>query len=232
MIDRWTNRLSEYLDGDLDPRDEAAVEAHLVECATCRATVAELRAVVARAGALTFAEPPTDLWAGILQRIETEVTPGAAAALLPVRRARIRFTFSLPQLAAAGLVLALASGGSVWLTLRSGTGSEAALEAPVVAAQPASSVPSMIHLIENGDDYEATISQLEQALAENRQSLDPVTIAVVESNLKIIDAAITEAIGALRRDPGNTYLRQHLGNTVEKKIEVLRRATGIGRAQI
>jgi anti-sigma factor RsiW len=231
MIDKWTDRLSEYLDGDLDPRDEALLEAHLIECATCRATLAELRAVVARAGALTFAEPPTDLWAGIRQRIEEEVTPGVAP-LASVRGGRRRFTFSLPQLAAAGLVLALASGGSVWLTLRSGGGSEVGSDAPIAAAEPpTSSVPSMIHLIENADDYEATITQLEQALAENRQALDPVTIAIVESNLKIIDAAITEAIGALRRDPGNTYLRQHLGNTVEKKIEVLRRAAGIGRAQ-
>jgi len=36
MTDRWTERLSEYVDGDLNDRDREAIEAHLPTCATCR----------------------------------------------------------------------------------------------------------------------------------------------------------------------------------------------------
>lgn len=80
MIDRFTDRLSEYLDGDMDPRDEALVEAHLVDCATCRATLAELRAVLARATALPPAEPKSDLWPGILARVESDVATAGGNA--------------------------------------------------------------------------------------------------------------------------------------------------------
>jgi anti-sigma factor RsiW len=49
MIDSWTDRLSDYVDGELDPATHAALEAHLATCASCRATRDELQHVVARA---------------------------------------------------------------------------------------------------------------------------------------------------------------------------------------
>src|SRR6266571_4930346 len=39
MSDTWTNRLSEYLDGDLPEKELAGLEAHLPGCADCRATL-------------------------------------------------------------------------------------------------------------------------------------------------------------------------------------------------
>jgi hypothetical protein len=227
MIDRFTDRLSEYLDGDLDPRDEAALEAHLVDCATCRATLAELRAVVARASALPVGEPPEHLWAGIRQRIETDV-PVAAVAFATVRSRR-RFAFSLPQLAAAAVLVMTLSGGTVWLAL---SGNRAAQPVGIAENGLSTDSQSLGRLVGNIATFQTTIAELEEALARRSETLDPVTVAVLESNLKIIDAAIAEAVSALQRDPGNAYLNQHLGNTMEKKIDVLRRAAGVGRSQI
>lgn len=231
MIDRYTDRLSEYLDGELNARERADVDAHLRSCAACRETLTDLRSVVARAAALPVEDPRTDLWPGILGEIEADAGP--AVVPLASRRARA-FSFSLPQLAAAAVLLMTVSGGSVWLALRQESGQptggrdafvqEAATDpqARVVSNDaPAASAPGM----------QATLEELERALAENRRQLDPVTIAVLESNLRIIDAAITEARAALQRDPANPYLSEHLGNTIEKKIEMLRRAASIVRAE-
>ena len=47
--DALNDRLSEYLDDELDAAERAAVEAHLAECGECRADLEALAAVVARA---------------------------------------------------------------------------------------------------------------------------------------------------------------------------------------
>ena len=39
MTDQWTDRLSEYLDGELLTGERTALEEHLVGCAACRATL-------------------------------------------------------------------------------------------------------------------------------------------------------------------------------------------------
>lgn len=249
MIDRFKDRLSEYLDGDLDPRDEALIEAHLVECATCRATLAELRAVVARATALPPAEPKADLWSGVLARIEADALPvsgpvsgdvgghpGVAAMLpgsgsakadpRPRTGRRRRISFSVPQLAAASIALALVSGTGVWVALSIDRGEPATGASTYAVAEN----PAVARFV--GTEQRSTIAELERVLAAQRDSLDPVTVAVLESNLKIIDAAIAEAVAALRHDPGNTYLNRHLGQTVRKKIDVLRRAAEVARAEI
>ena len=36
MNDHWTDRLSEYLDGDLTAGERTALEAHLAPCGVCR----------------------------------------------------------------------------------------------------------------------------------------------------------------------------------------------------
>jgi len=78
MNDQWTNRLSEYIDGELDSTERAGLEAHLATCGHCYATLGELQQVVARAKALTNAEPETDLWPDIKARLNPSRRPGVA----------------------------------------------------------------------------------------------------------------------------------------------------------
>src|SRR5690349_10152094 len=100
--DQWTDRLSEYLDGELGIAERAALEAHLAGCPACVAVLAELRRVVARAQAVDDQPPTTDLWPAIARQIG--VSSGDEAhgeASLAARRARRRLWFTVPQLAAA-----------------------------------------------------------------------------------------------------------------------------------
>ena len=41
--DAWTDRLSEYVDGELDAAERGALEVHLQLCGRCTGTVAGLR---------------------------------------------------------------------------------------------------------------------------------------------------------------------------------------------
>ena len=122
MTDLWTDRLSEYLDDELPEPERTAVKAHLETCAECTQILGELRRVVRRARVLSQQPPSRDLWPGIAERIGAR----PPTRVVPLRRG---FTFSLPQLLAAGIALAVLSGGSVWL-LQPGVSAVAVQPAP------------------------------------------------------------------------------------------------------
>ena len=76
--DRWMDRLSEYLDGELAPEERRELEAHLARCATCKRTLEDLRAVVARAAALEDRPPAADLWPAVARGIGAGAGAGEA----------------------------------------------------------------------------------------------------------------------------------------------------------
>jgi len=219
MIDNWTDRLSEYLDGELEPAERAALERHLVSCAACRSTLDELREVVARAGALSPRPPGSDLWPGIeprLDPIESVVTPFQP-------RVTRRVSFTLPQLAAAGLALMVMSAAGMWVLEHGGH----ATEAPPVAAATEPD-PSTLPVSSTADPrYDEAIADLEQALTAGRSQLDAETIAILQANLKAIDKAINDSREALAADPANVYLHSHLAETRQRKLALLRRGVGL-----
>ena len=214
MADQWTDRLSEYLDGDLTPAERTALEAHLAACSTCRGTLEELRRVVARAQALDDRPPAADLWPGIAEHI--------GVVSLAARRARRRLSFTMPQLAAASIVLALFSAGSAWLLIRRGT-----------TLPPTTRTPAMVNVGISPLDARtaASVAALEETLARNRGRLDTATVRVIEKNLGIIDRAIRDAQSALAADPANAYLNQHLAQETRRKLELLRQAATLASAR-
>jgi hypothetical protein len=209
MHDEWNDRLSEYIDGDLEPADRLALEAHLAGCAGCRQDLASLRAVVTRAGSLTDTPPASDLWPGIASRI------GAR----PARRATLatrRFAFTLPQLVAASLALIVASGGMVWLARMGG---------PTTDFPP---VLGEVRPANFGDAaYDEAVTDLQETLEAGRGRLDPETIRVLEANLDAIDRAIAQCREALEADPSSVYLNTYLAEIRRRKLELLRRATAL-----
>jgi anti-sigma factor RsiW len=216
--DQWTSKLSDYLDGELPAAERQALEAHLATCAACGRTLDELRRVVARAAALEDRPPTLDLWSGVARRIGVSVTP--AVVDLTERRRR-RFAFTLPQLAAAAVVLISVSGAGVWLAMDS--------RAPSAVSLPAAGSPTARHIgwFDSTQAYDASVAELQQALEQGRTRLDTTTVRVLEENLRIIDRAIAQARTALAADPGSTYLSLHLAQTMRTKLELLRRAQAI-----
>jgi predicted anti-sigma-YlaC factor YlaD len=210
MNDQWTNRLSEYLDGELDNNERLDVEAHLATCGECRLTLTELREVVARAQALQDSEPATDLWSGIVRQIRRERVPERRDRL--VRR---RFSLTVGQLLAASIALVLLSGGGAWF----------AFKPDVVAVTPRPGTP--ITPVSWTSRTDLAVAELQEALTRNESRLDTATVRVVRKNLAVIDRAIAEARAALQSDPGSTYLNLHLANTMRRKVELLRRINAL-----
>ena len=227
MKDQFSDRLSEYLDGDLPADVRAEVEGHLAGCFECQRTLGELREVVARARSMSDAPPARDLWAGIASHIgKRPLQLTDLQANQPVKQQR-RFAFTMSQLAAAAILLMMVSGGLVWGMMGQRGRAAVATAAPAAAdVRPVSTAAADLNL------YSDAVSQLEATLRTQRGQLDPVTVAIVEENLRAIDHAITEARAALGQDPGNLYLNQHLENTMMRKIHLLRRANSLGSARI
>jgi len=230
MSDRWTDRLSEYLDDELEPPERRALAEHLDGCAECAAALAQLRQVVIRAGALPDREPPADLWPGIAARLRGEdeardaVRPAPPLAAAP-RRARPVLSFTLPQLAAAALAVALLSAGLMW---RFGADLEARLGRGRAAAPATVAVPAGA-----GEDlsYDRAIDELRRALAAGRGELDSTTVRVLEQNLAAIEQSVEQSRRALAADPANPYLREHLQETMRRKLALLQRATLVASAR-
>jgi len=227
MDDLWTDRLSEYVDDELTPGERAALEAHLASCRECTATIAELRAVVERARELPGRPPATELWPGVEQRLDI---PHARLDNVRAHRAAAqgakakRFSFTLPQLVAAGLALMVMSGGGVWVLQHGG---RATSMPPVAATDPVALPPRALPAGMADPRYDEAIADLQQALDAGRTQLDAKTIATIEANLKAIDAAIDESRRALAEDPENVFLNNHLGDARQRKLALLRRATAL-----
>ena len=219
------DQLSDYIDGELAAETHAEVERHLGSCADCRAIAMELRAVAARAGSLVDTPPQADLWGGIASRIGAR---GAGRVAPFEARTRRRFSFTLPQLAAAGIALMVLSGGMVWLAK---SGDPRADFPAISAARPpvpdVASLPIAAPASRVDPHYEGAVEDLEQTLERGRAQLDPETVRVLEQNLQSIDAAIAQCREALDKDPANSYLNNHLAAARQRKLALLRRATAL-----
>jgi len=72
--------------------------------------------------------------------------------------------------------------------------------------------------------YGKEIQMLQNIVSRRRDQLDSSTVAIIERNLQIIDAAIAQSRAALARDPASHMLDQQLTHALDKKVELLRTA--------
>jgi anti-sigma factor RsiW len=231
MSDLWTDRLSEYLDGELAADERAELESHLRHCVACGAVLADLKRIVARAQGLEDRGPERDLWPAIAARI------GAGT-----RREVRRWSFSLPQLAAAGITLMALSGGAAWLLHPAATPLPLASQPVPAVSTPRQAGQPLDHL-RQGDSqavlavlgrpravaggYDGAVADLERVLEAGRGRLDTTTVRVIERNLATIDRALAQAQRAVTADSANLYLNSHLAETKRQKLELLRQAAAL-----
>jgi anti-sigma factor RsiW len=222
----WTERLSDYLDGELPPDERTACDAHLASCSECRIVVEELQLVASLARADENRLPPQDLWPGILARIASPRVVDFAA------RAPRRVSFTLPQLALAASLLIAVSAGVAYVAAGRVASRPTSQEIPIHAMGEPMMPPSTDIAPANFADaqFDRAVTDLERILVEQRDELDPRTVMVIERNLAAIDAAIQEARAALDSDPANPFLNSHLADARRRKIELLRHATTLNSA--
>ena len=189
-------KLNEYVDGTLAARERATVEAHLADCAGCQAAIVELRALLTAAAALPKSIPPQrNLWTAIETRIVQRATGN-------VQRRWWRGALA----AAAVLVIAL----GLYRLLPPSTAHD----------RPEGQGWAVVQA-----DFDRASDELELTLATERERLRPETVALLERNLAVIDAAIAESRAALARDPANGELRRFFAAASRQKVELLRWVT-------
>jgi anti-sigma factor RsiW len=218
----WTDKLSDYLDGELSDQEQRTVAAHVAGCVECSRMLNELRAVVERARTLAPVEPSADGWKAVADRIAVESE--RPIATFETRR---RFSFTWPELIAASVLLVLVSG---WAALRidrpaaSTTESNANLQVRQPGGADLQAGPDVVAANFDDTEYDAAVADLQRALQSGRGQLDPATVKIVEQNLAIIDQAVDDARSALAQDPANADLSGYLQETKRRKLDLLRHA--------
>ena len=245
----WIERLSAYQDGELAPADRAACDAHLAACADCRATLEDIRTVIAVAKADPDVMPTNDLWPAVLDEVtggrgfsraadagsgSTVVQFGAIGAGKAAPSGGRRISFTLPQLAlAASLLIAVSSAVAYVAAGRLVDRPAPIATEPAIQAQAEPILPPSAEIAPaNFADaqFDRAVSDLERVLAEQRDELDPRTVIVIERNLAAIDEAIRQARAALNADPANPFLNSHLAEARRRKLDLLRHAATLNSA--
>ena len=213
--------INDYADDALAADARRAASAHLDSCHDCRAQVADLRAFLSSLGSAPRSiDPPNDVWGALrhtLERGKVVGLPGLRAAgsawrMIPRQTWRM--------LAAAAVVLVAASSTLTAFLLRRDANHAAVSQ----TAAPGTPAAYAIEVAQVERGYLESVVELTQALDAARPHLAPGTIAIVERNLAVIDAAIAESRAALLRDPGNRALLEVLSGTYRQKLDLLRRA--------
>lgn len=235
--DRFRDRLSEYLDGNLGAAEEVLLEQHLDTCEDCARMLLQLEAVVDRAASVGSREPSEDLWPGVAARIAAPTADDASASSnglerpaprRPATRGLARFA---PQLA-AGVALVWLSGALVWMAMArddiegtpGGADAVPGLAAPSLRAPGVQNAATLEGAGSRAEEYADLISELERVLFDAERPLPPETVARIRRALVTIDRAIEDARAALSELPDDPYLQEHMENTMRRKSEFLAQA--------
>lgn len=211
--------IGELVDGTLDGGPRHTLETHLATCPTCARLVEELLVVRRAARNLSPLTPPPQAQARVAAAIARE--RGTAEAPASWRRV------VLPLAAAAVLVLAVAAG--IWLLRQPAPAAPAATTATATApaaVDPATATPAELlgsveaELQQTERHLERAVAGLE-ALARDRQSLDPQVASEVQKNMLVIDQAIGESRAALKNDPLSAEAQDSLFEAFRAKIALL-----------
>lgn len=202
-------QLNDYADGELAESEHHVVAEHITDCAACASVVRGLRELLADAAALPPGiEPPSHLW----QRVRSRT--------ISPRPSRVRMLWELRvPLAAAAAVLIVAASAVTWWIAPTRHGPQT-----VDVSEPP---PAGLGLALAEADYMEATSTLLLVLEERRDRLDPVVVATVEQNLRVIAAAIENAKAALAADPANQDVTAILNATYQTQIRMLRNATRV-----
>jgi hypothetical protein len=250
----FTDRLLPYLEHEVDEATRSAVERHAGSCGDCGALLADLRKLRVDAANLPTLQPSKDLWAGIAARIEAPVLDiGAGRAAPPASRARwhrwTRGAMIAASLVAAAGIGYFAAGQKVRMVARpmvtvppdtleiavvdtmvvsvpveSPTGNVESRSVAAATPAPARSSETQVVLTALVADYDREIARLRTLIEQRRNQLDPTTVAVIDKNIQIIDAAIADSKKAIARDPASRFLIESLNQSLQAKVELMQTA--------
>ena len=186
------------------PRAES--REHLDACVECRATLERVQRLLDAAHALPReVAPPPEVWGALQSRVRS------------TRRTPAR-SWNVKWFAAAAAIVFFV-GAALLLPPSVGKGKgKGAIQPPIARIQS----PVVFAVEQN---YAPTLDDLRRTLDQQRSTLSPATLQVIERAVATCDTAIAEARAALASDPANQTLLQILSAQFEHKVELMERAT-------
>jgi hypothetical protein len=192
-------QINDLVDEALPAAELSQALQHLTSCAQCRAEVEALRNVLHHIAQLPASiEPSRDLRAEMWAKADRKTL----------------WSWRYPLAAAAVVLIALSSAITVLVVGPSG--------GPVI--RTVQMVSPAIDLVSLEREYSVEVEELQRVLRQNRESLMPETVRILEENLRIIDSAIQEARAALANDPNSSTLGELLRSAYQRKLDLLKQA--------
>jgi anti-sigma factor RsiW len=204
-------RLSEFVDGTLEPDEQQTVSAHVGRCPRCQHLAADLARLRDAARHLGPVTPPAHIWLEVAGQVRLDQPHPAPAP----RRTGATWQQAGRQWLGLAAALVFVTLG-VWLVQRAPAtlGGE-----PAPELSSADVVASELELALQ--HYERAIAALEVMAAGGDDTLDPVLAGTLRSNKSVLDRAIAESRQALADDPGSAPARDSLFEALRQKVGLL-----------
>lgn len=195
--------LSAYIDGSMSGTDQAALDAHMRECAACSSLAEDLKAIRSAAGSLEPLVPPARVWQHI-----------AAATAARSRESSFRAGwFGWRPLTAMAMTALIAA--SLWrVGTLLGPATEPRSSSLAVSAPAGTAVDAEA-------DFTVAIAQLEEVASAESDVLDQETAGVLNAGLMVIDDAISESRAALEAEPQSESAQESLFAALRRKVALL-----------
>ena len=213
------NSLSDYLDGRniwVSDGEVEQVETHLASCPTCKNLNLEFGEIKNAARELPLHTPPPALWARISEAIEAEISNENG----PVRRPKSssgwwgwlnsrKFTFSLPQLAAAGAFAVILIVGGI-------SGIFGANRAPTIFKGAQSAL-----LLPEEDEIKADLERRVGAVNARKAQWDSQRRADFDQRMNRIDESLKRCRYLLEDNPNDIERQERVRALYDEKRQLL-----------
>jgi predicted anti-sigma-YlaC factor YlaD len=211
--------ISDHLDGLLDSEQEAELRRHLEACPECRELARDFEAIIEQTKDLAKLEPAPSVWPKILAGVQA----AGKESSLPLRRETgwlaALWRGGVLRYAAAALVLLIVGG----LVVRLGPWRAAGGEKGSVAF-------TIAKLEEAQRYYEKAIQSLSEAVAAQKNGMNPELAEIFQRNLEAMDATIRASRALVEKDPDNLVVRASLLTAYREKVSFLEEMMGLERA--
>ncbi len=208
--------LSDYIDRWMSESEVRELESHLVTCHKCQSVRFELNEIRTAARELPLHNPSRSLWTQIAAELERE--PPLMINQVPIKRAEKlnwwenfktrRFTFTLPQLAGACVLIAALVG-----FLMVGPPTQTRSNFDSQALQTA--------LLPNEDRIKADLEQKLSAINLRKANWDPTIRVEFERHLNKIDDSLRNSRQILLINPGDRVQQQMVLTLYDEKRQLL-----------
>jgi len=226
--------LSSFMDTELDEPRAALVREHLAACAGCAKICEELAEIVdvCKSGDPDDIVPPNSkaMWCRINNILESEIKPELLPKIEDTRRRIWRFT--LPQLAAAMVTIALVSSLVTVVAIRNYM-SAAADDFASRSAESQTMLERLMAKVGLGDSPQrarerrlaqqnAAIEYWDRRVQDRRAQWDARMRDAFDKNLNLVNDSVNEYTSILQQDPDDEITGEMLDSALDDKMSLLR----------